>query len=65
MPIQIIVNRLHGETEKALNEPGLRARLANLDVEPMKMTSAEFDAYVRQEIVTEGALAKAAGLKPN
>jgi tripartite-type tricarboxylate transporter receptor subunit TctC len=60
-----IVNRLHGETEKALNEPGLRARLANLDVEPMKMTSAEFDAYVRQEIVTEGALAKAAGLKPN
>lgn len=60
-----IVNRLHEEIEKALNEPSLRTRLANLDVEPMKMTPAEFDAYIREEIVTEGALAKAAGLKPN
>jgi tripartite-type tricarboxylate transporter receptor subunit TctC len=60
-----IVNRLHDEIEKALNEPALRARLANLDVEPMKMTPAEFDAYIREEIATEGALARAAGLKPN
>jgi len=63
--LRAVVNRLHDEIEKALNEPALRARLANLDVEPMKMTPAEFDAYVREEIVTEGALAKAAGLKPN
>jgi tripartite-type tricarboxylate transporter receptor subunit TctC len=60
-----IVDRLHDETVKALAEPGLRQRLAALDVEPMTMSPAEFDAYIEQEIVAEGALAKAAGLKPN
>ena len=29
------------------------------------MTPAEFDAFIKEEIVAQGALAKAAGLKPN
>ncbi len=29
------------------------------------MTPAEFDAFIKDEIVTQGALAKAAGLQPN
>ena len=32
-----------------------------LDLEPMPMTPAEFDAFVKDDIVTQGALAKAAG----
>jgi tripartite-type tricarboxylate transporter receptor subunit TctC len=60
-----IVDRLHDETVKALREPGLRSRLAALDVEPMAMSPSEFDGYIREEIATQGALAKAAGLKAN
>jgi tripartite-type tricarboxylate transporter receptor subunit TctC len=60
-----IVDRLHDETMKALQNPTLRERLAGLDVEPMPFSPAEFDAYIKEEIVAEGALAKAAGLQPN
>ncbi len=61
---QAIVERLHQATMKALQTPALRDRLATLDVEPMPMTPAEFGAYVRDDIVVQGALAKAAKLKP-
>jgi tripartite-type tricarboxylate transporter receptor subunit TctC len=60
-----IVERLHDETMKALKLPALRERLATFDLEPMPMSPAEFDAFVRDEIVSQGALAKAAGLQPN
>jgi tripartite-type tricarboxylate transporter receptor subunit TctC len=60
-----IVERLHDETMKALKLPALRERLETLDLEPMPMTPAGFDAFIRDEIVSQGALAKAAGLKPN
>ena len=60
-----IIERLHQETVKALQNPGLRERLLTLDVEPMAMTPAEFDAFIKDEIVAQGALAQAAGLKPN
>ena len=60
-----IVDRLHDESIKALQSPGLRERLAGLDVEPMVMTTAEFDAFIKDEVVAQGALAKAAGLKPS
>src|SRR5262245_29598184 len=58
-----IVERLHRETMKALQVPALRDRLAAVDVEPMPMTPAELDAFVKEEIVAQAALAKAAGLK--
>jgi tripartite-type tricarboxylate transporter receptor subunit TctC len=60
-----IVDRLHNESVKALQSPGLRERLKGLDVEPMVMTTGEFDAFIKHEVVAQGALAKAAGLKPN
>jgi tripartite-type tricarboxylate transporter receptor subunit TctC len=60
-----IVERLHQETMKALQAPALRDRLAGFDVAPMPLKPAEFDAYIKDEIVTQGALARAAGLKPN
>lgn len=60
-----IVEKLNLATRKALAEPALRDRMAGLDVTPMPMSPAEFDALVRRDIVANAALAKAAGLKPN
>ncbi len=60
-----IVDRLHQESVKALQSPALREKLLSLDVEPMAMTPAEFDTFIRDEVVAQGALAKAVGLKPN
>lgn len=60
-----IVDKLHDETLEALQAPRVRDRLAALGVEPMVMTPSEFDAYVQKEIAVNGALAKAAGIKPN
>jgi tripartite-type tricarboxylate transporter receptor subunit TctC len=60
-----IVDRLHDESVKALQSPALRERLKGLDVEPMVMSTGEFDAFIKHEVVAQGALAKAAGLKPN
>jgi tripartite-type tricarboxylate transporter receptor subunit TctC len=61
---QASVDRLHDETVKTLQSLGLRERLAGLDVEPMVMSTTEFDAFIKAEVVSQGALAKAAGLKP-
>jgi tripartite-type tricarboxylate transporter receptor subunit TctC len=60
-----IIDKLHDETMKALQAPALRERLASLDVEPMAMTPAAFDAFIKDDIVVQGELARAAGLKPN
>ena len=58
-----IVEKLHGETLKALREPKVRDRLAGLGVEPVEMTPREFDAYVEKEMATDAALVKTTGLK--
>lgn len=58
-----IVEKLHRETVKALQEPKIRERLAGLGVDPLELTPAEFDALVRTEIDINAALVKAIGLK--
>jgi tripartite-type tricarboxylate transporter receptor subunit TctC len=58
-----IVDKLHRETLKALQEPKVRDKLATLGVEPMVMTSSDFDAHVEKEIAVNAALVKAVGLK--
>ena len=45
--------------------PALKERLATLGVEAMPLTAAQFDAQVKQEVMTYGVFAKAAGLKGN
>ena len=60
-----IVERLRSETEKALKNPNVVEKFATQGIEPMPMTSAEFDALIRKEIATNMALVKAAGLKFN
>jgi tripartite-type tricarboxylate transporter receptor subunit TctC len=57
-----IVNRLHQETARALDAKEVRDRLAQLGAEPMLMRPDEFDAHIRNEIMTNAALVKAAGI---
>jgi tripartite-type tricarboxylate transporter receptor subunit TctC len=58
-----IVDKLHRETLKALQEPKVKDRLAALGVDPMVMTPTEFDALVSGETRMNAALVKAIGLK--
>jgi len=58
-----IVDKLHRETARALQEPKVRERFARLGVDPLDMTPAEFDALVRKEIDINAALVKTIGLK--
>jgi len=60
-----IIENFHREALKTMQSPNVKERLETLGMEPMALTPAEFDAQVRAEIGTTGALAKAAGLRPN
>jgi len=60
-----IVDKLNATIQKVLRTDAMKAKLAQLGVEPMYMTSAEFTPYVNKEIVSAGGLAKAVGLKAN
>jgi tripartite-type tricarboxylate transporter receptor subunit TctC len=59
-----IINQLHRETFRALQEPKVRDKLTTLGVDSMVMTPTEFDALVEKEISINAALVKAIGLKP-
>ena len=60
-----IVNRLHGETSKSLQAPNVVSKLATLGIDPMVLSPAEFDEYVKAEVAINAALVKATGVKPN
>jgi len=60
-----IVDRLYQETQKALRLPAVVEKFGPQGIEPMPMTSAEFDALIKKEIAVNVALVKAAGLKFN
>jgi tripartite-type tricarboxylate transporter receptor subunit TctC len=59
-----IVDKLHRETIKALQEPKVRDKLAGLGFDPMVLTPSEFDAFVQKDITVNAELVKAIGLKP-
>lgn len=60
-----IIDRLYQETQKALQRPVVKDKFAPQGIEPLPLTSAEFDALVKKEVEINIALAKAAGLKFN
>lgn len=60
-----IVDKLNAETVKALQNPAVKAKLANAGGDPMPMKPAEFDAFVSKEIDVNTELAKAANVKIN
>jgi tripartite-type tricarboxylate transporter receptor subunit TctC len=60
-----IVNRLHAEVVKALNDPEVKERFAKLGAEAWTLSPTQFDAYIRAEIDSNAKLVKAAGLLPS
>ena len=59
-----IVDRLHGETRKALSEPGVQEKLAALGTEPRPMSVEEFTRFVRDDVAATIKLAKDINLGP-
>ena len=59
-----VVGKLHDATEKALQDPGLKERLAKLGVEPEPMSVDAFGKYVRDDITATAQLAKEAHIEP-
>ena len=63
----VYVDRMEGLesfVEKALQDAELRAKLAKLGVDPMPMSSDEFQKRVGGEIAMNAALVKAVGIAP-
>lgn len=58
-----IVSRLNEEVVKALNTPEVKERFAALGADAWTLTPEQFDAYVRDEVKSNAALVKAAGLE--
>jgi tripartite-type tricarboxylate transporter receptor subunit TctC len=58
-----ILEKLYSESVKALANPTVRDKLLALGVDPMQMTSTEFDAHVEKQIAADAALVKEAGIK--
>ena len=61
---QETIARLYKETEAALHSPEVREKLLHLGAEPMELTPERFNTYLRDEIASNAALVKAAGIKP-
>ena len=59
-----IVSKLHDATEKALQDPGLKERLAKLGVEPEPMNVEVFGKFVKDDIAATAQLAKDAHIEP-
>ena len=58
-----VVNRIYRETLAALRSPEVREKMARMGAEPMDYNPEQFNAYIRDEIVANAALVKAAGIK--
>jgi len=59
-----IVNRLNAEVVKALASPDVKERFAKLGADAWTLKPEQFDAYIKEEIVSNAKLVKAAGLQP-
>jgi len=59
-----VIDRLNAEVNKAVQDPGVRTRLATQGAEPLGGTVAEYATYLRSEITRFGRIVKDAGVKP-
>jgi len=60
-----IVDKLHAETVKALADPDVKKRFADLGVEAVSSSPAEFAAFIRAEMDKYAKLIKEANIKVN
>jgi tripartite-type tricarboxylate transporter receptor subunit TctC len=58
-----IIARLNHEINAGLNDPSIRARLAELTVTPLVLTAAEFGAYMTAETAKWAKVVKLANIK--
>ena len=58
-----VIDRLNAEAVKALTSPDVKEKLAVLGAEPMPMTPADFDAFIRSETARMAVVIKNAGIK--
>jgi tripartite-type tricarboxylate transporter receptor subunit TctC len=59
-----IVNRIAQDVARALESPDVQEKLAKLGAEPMRMTPAQFAAFVRSEAEASKRLVQGLGIKP-
>ncbi len=55
-----IINKLNAEVAKLLQMPDVKERLAKLGADPLPMSPDQFDAYIKDEFATLGAVMKSA-----
>ena len=58
-----IVTKLNEATNAALADPTMKARLAGLGVEPLRMTPEQFGIFVANDFEKWGAVIRSAGIK--
>lgn len=58
-----IMDRLHGDTVRALNSPEVRQRLQDLGADPVGNTPEQYTAFMKNEIAKWDKVIKAAGIK--
>ncbi len=58
-----IVEKLNAAISAGVNDPGLKAKLLNLGVEPVTMPVKEFQRYVTDEIAKYAKVITATGMK--
>jgi tripartite-type tricarboxylate transporter receptor subunit TctC len=59
-----LVQKIHAATSKALQAPEVRERFTGLGAEPLPLSPEQFDTLIREEMVANGAIIRAAGIKP-
>jgi tripartite-type tricarboxylate transporter receptor subunit TctC len=59
-----IVGQINAEVRRSLQSADIKERLAKLGTEPMSMTPAQSDAFIRREYDELGKVMRAAGLTP-
>jgi tripartite-type tricarboxylate transporter receptor subunit TctC len=58
-----LIERLNHEINAGLNDPGIKARLAELTVTPLVLSPAEFGAYMTTEAAKWERVIKLANIK--
>jgi tripartite-type tricarboxylate transporter receptor subunit TctC len=59
-----IINKIHDATEKAITDPAMKDKLANLGVEPESMSVEAFGKFVKDDLASTVQLAKQAHIEP-
>ncbi len=59
-----VLDKIASDIQRAWADPELKARLAKIGLEPMPMTPAQFNQFVRAEIDDAARVLAAAGVKP-